>query len=157
MIDPKPDDVPLALVVPFLRTFPSVNVWHFGCPVAEDPYWTAFVLQEELGDRVRIYVTDQEEDALVSATEFGERGALARLRKRMTFFQWDSATDGSFNEFQLVVARAPPSERGFTMIHASICRFGVLDVGQGSSLALNLFAACYEPLDRGGRMYRRTR
>lgn len=158
MSDSAPDEFPaVELVVPFLRTFPSVNVWHMGCPAPEEPYWTALVLRSALRDRFRIYVTDHDQEALVDASDFGEHGAFAAVRSRMTFFQWDGTTDGSFNEFQLVVARSAPTERAFMMIHASLCRLGMLDVGRGARLNDNPFASCYEALDSSARLYRRIR
>jgi len=55
-------------VVPRLRTYPSVNIWHPGCGLGADVYTTAIVLREEgLLDRVRIYATDVSEIVLAAA------------------------------------------------------------------------------------------
>ena len=55
-------------VVPRLRTYPSVNIWHPGCGSGADVYTTAIVLREEgLLDRVRIYATDVSEIVLAAA------------------------------------------------------------------------------------------
>jgi chemotaxis protein methyltransferase CheR len=57
-------------VVPFLRTFPFVNIWHAGCATGEEVYSLAILLTEEdLYDRVRIYATDFNEAALQKARE----------------------------------------------------------------------------------------
>lgn len=158
MIVPSLHDLsPLDVIIPFLRTFPSINVWQMGCPIPEEPYWTGLALRDELRERFRIYVTDPDELAIQLAIDFGSRPELSPLRERMAFFQWDSTTDGSFNEFQLVIARMPPTERGFTMIHASLCRLGVLDLAQGMTMAGNPFTGSYEPLAGTTRGYRRTR
>jgi chemotaxis protein methyltransferase CheR len=46
-------------VVPLLRTYPFVRVWHVGCATGEEVYSTAIVLHEEgLYPRAHIYATD---------------------------------------------------------------------------------------------------
>jgi chemotaxis protein methyltransferase CheR len=46
-------------VVPLLRTYPFIRLWHAGCATGEEVYATAIVLREEgLLDRARIYATD---------------------------------------------------------------------------------------------------
>lgn len=46
-------------VVPLLRTFPIIRVWHAGCATGEEAYSMAILLMEEgLYDRCRIYGTD---------------------------------------------------------------------------------------------------
>jgi chemotaxis protein methyltransferase CheR len=48
-----------ARVVPFLRTYPLLRVWHCGCATGEEVYADAIVLHEEgLLDRTQIYATD---------------------------------------------------------------------------------------------------
>jgi chemotaxis protein methyltransferase CheR len=57
-------------VVPRLRTYPSVNIWHPGCGTGADVYTTAIVLREEgLLDRARIYATDVSEIVLAKARQ----------------------------------------------------------------------------------------
>jgi chemotaxis protein methyltransferase CheR len=57
-------------VVPHLRTYPFVRVWHAGCATGEEAYSMAILLQEEgLLDRTRIYATDMNELALQRAKE----------------------------------------------------------------------------------------
>src|SRR6185369_13829759 len=47
------------LVVPLLRTYPFIRVWHAGCSTGEEVYSVAILLEEEgLLDRSRIYATD---------------------------------------------------------------------------------------------------
>lgn len=58
------------VVVPLLRTYPFVRIWHAGCSTGEEVYSTAIVLEEEgLLDRSRIYATDINEAVLQIARE----------------------------------------------------------------------------------------
>jgi chemotaxis protein methyltransferase CheR len=55
-------------VVPLLRTYPFIRVWHAGCSTGEEVYSMAILLQEEgLLDRARIYATDINEAVLRTA------------------------------------------------------------------------------------------
>jgi chemotaxis protein methyltransferase CheR len=47
------------IVIPMLRTYPFVRIWHAGCSTGEEVYSTAILLEEAgLYDRTRIYATD---------------------------------------------------------------------------------------------------
>ena len=55
-------------VVPMLRTYPFVRIWHAGCSTGEEVYSMAILLQEEgIYDRCRIYATDINEPVLQKA------------------------------------------------------------------------------------------
>jgi chemotaxis protein methyltransferase CheR len=57
-------------VVPLLRTYPFVRIWHAGCSTGEEVYSMAILLQEEgLYDRCRIYATDINEAVLQRAKD----------------------------------------------------------------------------------------
>ena len=46
-------------VVPLLRTYPFIRIWHAGCSTGEEVYAMAILLEEEgLYERARIYATD---------------------------------------------------------------------------------------------------
>lgn len=56
-------------VVPILRTYPFVRIWHAGCASGEEAYSLAIILYEEgLYDRCRIYATDISDGLLQTAT-----------------------------------------------------------------------------------------
>jgi chemotaxis protein methyltransferase CheR len=55
-------------VVPLLRTYPKVRIWHAGCATGEEAYSFAIVLEEEgLYDRCQIFATDMNEAVLKTA------------------------------------------------------------------------------------------
>lgn len=55
-------------VVPILRTYPTVRVWHAGCASGEEVYSTAIVLEETgLYDRCEMFASDLRAAALVQA------------------------------------------------------------------------------------------
>src|SRR5579871_1111253 len=57
-------------VVPMLRTYPFLRIWHAGCSTGEEVYSMAILLQEEgLYDRCRIYATDMDEVVSKQARE----------------------------------------------------------------------------------------
>jgi chemotaxis protein methyltransferase CheR len=57
-------------VVPLLRTYPFIKIWHAGCSTGEEVYSVAVVMQEEgLYDRTTIYATDFNQQALNKGKE----------------------------------------------------------------------------------------
>ena len=55
-------------VVPLLRTYPKVRIWHAGCATGEEAYSFAIVLEEEgIYDRCQIFATDMNEAVLKTA------------------------------------------------------------------------------------------
>jgi chemotaxis protein methyltransferase CheR len=55
-------------IIPLLRTYPFIRIWHAGCSTGEEVYSMAILLQEEgLYDRARIYATDINEVVLQRA------------------------------------------------------------------------------------------
>lgn len=57
-------------VIPHLKTYSFVKIWHAGCATGEEVYSMAILLQEEgLQGRYRIYATDVNEEVLGKARE----------------------------------------------------------------------------------------
>jgi chemotaxis protein methyltransferase CheR len=57
-------------IIPLLRTYPFVRIWHAGCSSGEEVYSLAIMLEEMgLYDRCRIYATDLVDSALDRARQ----------------------------------------------------------------------------------------
>jgi chemotaxis protein methyltransferase CheR len=57
-------------VIPLLKTYPFIKIWHAGCATGEEAYSMAILLQEEgLYDRTTIYATDFNQTALDRAKD----------------------------------------------------------------------------------------
>jgi chemotaxis protein methyltransferase CheR len=84
-------------VVPLLRTYPHVKVWHAGCATGEEVYSMAMVLLEEgLGDKAHLFGTDFNDSALESAKD----GIyLADKMKEFTKNYQQSGGKGSFAQY----------------------------------------------------------
>ena len=55
-------------VVPLLRTYPSIRIWHAGCSTGEEVYSMAILLHEEgLYEKTKIYATDMNTNVLKTA------------------------------------------------------------------------------------------
>ena len=180
-------------VIPQLRTYPFVRIWHVGCSTGEDVYSMAILLEEEgLYERSRIYATDLSEDVVRQARTGSFRSSLAEqssvnyqnvggtrslseyfkkrgdrvsiepeLKKHIVFSQHNLATDGSFNEFQVIVCRDVLGgfnyrlrERVDGLIFESLSRFGVLALGVGESLETQI-EDHYVLLDEESRLYQK--
>lgn len=57
-------------VLPILRTYPQLKIWHAGCATGEEAYSMAILLEEEgLAERSLIYATDIDAAAISQAKE----------------------------------------------------------------------------------------
>ncbi|MFW6324665.1 MAG: CheR family methyltransferase [Desulfovibrionales bacterium] len=84
-------------VVPYLKTYPYVKVWHAGCATGEEVYSTAILLEEEqFLDRVTFFATDFNGAALEKA----EQGIypLERIQKYTANYQ-AAGGKGSFGDY----------------------------------------------------------
>ena len=181
-------------VVPTLRTYAFIRVWHAGCSTGEDVYSMAILLKEEgLYARSRIYATDLSEMALKQARvggypgsaieqcardyqDAGGSGSLSDyfqkrgnrlvidplLKKNIVFSEHNLATDGSLNEFQVIVCRNMIGifnhtlrERVGNLVNESLSRFGILALGSTESFDWMPFGFRYELINEDGGLYQK--
>lgn len=181
-------------VVPQLRTYPFVRIWHAGCSTGEEVYSLAILLQEEnINQRTRIYATDLSEEVVRQARtgsfsasaadafaenylKSGGSGSLKdyfkkkgrrllidpSLKKNIVFSEHNLATDGSFNEFQVIICRDVLGnfndklrERAGRLIYDSLSHFGILALGAKESLDELPHEDDYAELDREGCLYQK--
>src|SRR5438477_1183306 len=181
------------VVVPVLRTYPILRIWHAGCSSGEEVYSVAILLREEgLYERCQLYATDINEAVLRQARkgevpraamrentrnyiEAGGRQGFARwyaaredravldpeLRRNVVFAQHNLATDGSFNEFNLIVCRnvliyfnRRLQERVHRLLYGSLVQFGFLGLGGKETVRFTPHEAQYQELPE--RLYRKV-
>ena len=91
-------------------------------------------------------------------------GALfrRRLREGVVFFQHNLATDGPFNEFQLILCRnvliyfdRTLQQRAHQLLFDSLATLGVLGLGSRESVRFLGHSERYEVLDARARLYRK--
>ncbi|MDD2851305.1 MAG: protein-glutamate O-methyltransferase CheR [Desulfuromonadaceae bacterium] len=85
------------LVIPHLKTYPFVKIWHAGCATGEEAYSMAIILHEEgLHGRFRIYATDINEEVIRKAQE-----GIYPLQdmQRFTRSYQHSGGSGSFSDY----------------------------------------------------------
>jgi chemotaxis protein methyltransferase CheR len=99
----------------------------------------------------------------VEGDESGLRYAQA-LRSRIVFAQHNLATDGSFNEFHLIVVRHTLGKynrvlvyHAHQVVYESLVRLGFLALGAKESLRFTPHQKAYEPLPQAPEFYRRIR
>jgi chemotaxis protein methyltransferase CheR len=86
------------------------------------------------------------------------------LRKNVVFSEHNLATDGSFNEFQVILCRnvmiyfnKDLQARVHNLLYDSLSMFGVFGIGNKESLKFTPRAAFYESLNDNDRLYRKVR
>jgi chemotaxis protein methyltransferase CheR len=124
-------------VVPLLKTYPFIRIWHAGCSTGEEVYSMAILLTEEgVYDRTRIYATDINDSVLSSA-----RAGIFPLEKMQEYTQNYLKAGGlrSFSEYYTAMydgARFAPalrervvfaqhnlaSDRSFAEFNVIVCR-----------------------------------
>ena len=181
-------------VVPLLKSYPYVRIWHAGCSTGEEIYSMAILLEEEgLYDRARLYATDMNEAVLRRAQagifpievmqeytanylRSGAREQFSRyytarydhaifkqsLRRNIVFSHHNLVTDGSFNEFHVIICRnvmiyfnETLQTRVHNLFYDSLRRFGVLVLGRKESLAGTPHQHDYEEINGPERIFRR--
>jgi len=181
-------------VVPILRTYPFIRIWHAGCSTGQEVYSMAILLQEEeLYHRCRIYATDANEQVLRTARNgiypakqmqeytqlylkaggqrtFSEyytasyESVILRptLRERIVFGEHNLVTDGSFNEFNVIICRNVLiyfnqilQNHVHELFYNSLCKFGILGLGRQETLRFTKYETLYEDLVKAEKLYRR--
>ncbi|WP_053365821.1 CheR family methyltransferase [Bacillus sp. FJAT-27245] len=146
-------------VVPILRTYPSIRIWHAGCSTGEEVFSMAMLLHEEgIYEKTKIYATDINSDVLKAA----KTGifSLENMRKytnnyiasggQRSFSDYYQVTgDGvkfhSFLSKNIVFAQHNlVTDRSFNEFHVIICRNVLIYFNKElQQMVLNLF---YESL-----------
>ena len=124
-------------VIPLLKTWPHVKIWHAGCATGEEVYSLAIVLKEAgLLERATIYATDFNDAALGKARE--GIYALERVRQATENYQqsggkeffsdyyharYDAATmDGALRQRITFSNHNLASDNAFGEMHLVFCR-----------------------------------
>jgi chemotaxis protein methyltransferase CheR len=183
-------------IVPVLKTYPTVRIWHAGCSTGEEVYSMAILLHEEgLYRKCVIYATDISHEVLRKAREgifplstmqeytsnYMKAGGKHEfsdyytahydnvifhpsLKTNVVFAEHNLATDGSFNEFHVILCRnvmiyfnKALQERVHNLIYESLSTFGVLGLGNKESLKFTPRESFYERLDSRDKLYRKVR
>jgi chemotaxis protein methyltransferase CheR len=183
-------------VVPWLRSHPSVRIWHAGCSTGEEVFSMAILLEEEgLLERTRIYASDIDAELLEVAEQgrmplqrlaayiethrrAGGTGSLldhlriegewavldARLRSRITWAHHNLATDGSFNDFHLLLCSnvliyldREPQRHAVEVLGDSVVMFGFLGLGTRELLGPGVEGLGFRRLDGDVNLYKRMR
>jgi chemotaxis protein methyltransferase CheR len=84
------------------------------------------------------------------------------LRDNLVFAQHNLATDGSFNEFHVILCRnvmiyfdKELQAHVYNLLHQSLVRFGVLGLGARETMKFSPHEQSYEEIDANARLYRR--
>ena len=73
-------------IIPILKSYPFLKIWHAGCSTGEEVYSMAILLKEEgLYERTQIYATDMNEVALKQARD--GIFAISRLKQYTVNYQ----------------------------------------------------------------------
>ncbi len=148
-------------VVPLLRTYPSVRIWHAGCATGEEVYSMAIVLREEgLYDRARIYATDINEAALrvakggiypiASMQQYTANYLKAGGKRAFSEYytaKYDAAIlDQTLADHVLFTQHDLVTDRGFAEFNVIVCRNVLIYFDRGlKDRVLSLFSESLVP------------
>ncbi|WP_429849003.1 CheR family methyltransferase [Brevibacillus panacihumi] len=86
------------------------------------------------------------------------------LKDNMVFAQHNLVTDGSFNEFQVIICRnvmiyfnEPLQNHVHGLIYESLCTDGYLGLGNKEGVVFTTHASCYEEVDGTETFYRKVK
>ena len=87
-----------------------------------------------------------------------------RLVENVVFAQHNLVSDGSFNEFNVIICRnvmiyfdRALQDRVHRLFYESLMMFGVLVLGAKESIHFSPYEHCYEELDASERVYKKVR
>jgi chemotaxis protein methyltransferase CheR len=194
--DPQLFGVVRREVVPWLRSHPSIRIWHAGCSTGEEVYSMAILLREEgLLERARLYATDVDAQLLERAEEgriplrrltayaaahrrSGGTASLADhlvidgewavpdagLRSHIVWAEHNLATDGSFNDFHLLLCSnvliyldRGPQRHAVGVLGDSVVMFGFLVLGARELLGPGVEELGFRHLEGDVNLYKRVR
>ena len=144
-------------LVPILRTYPFVRIWHAGCSTGEEVYSCAILLHEAgLYDRCRIYATDINEAVLRKARDgifpltamkaytanYIQSGGTSAFSEYYTA-QYDNAIFRPWLKRNLVFAQHNLAmDTSFNELHVIVCRNVMIYFNRAlQSRVLDLFSA----------------
>ncbi|WP_252502102.1 protein-glutamate O-methyltransferase CheR [Sporosarcina sp. Marseille-Q4943] len=124
-------------VIPILRTYPSIRIWHAGCSTGEEVYSMAILLQEEgLYDKTKLYATDINTNVLRIAKS--GQFPLSNMKKytnnyleaggKRAFSEYYKATttkvkfDASLSKNIVFAQHNLVTDRSFNEFHVILCR-----------------------------------
>ena len=166
-----------------------IRCWSAGCASGEEAYTLAILLAEALGDqgfreRVKIYATDADEDALVTARQgsyaadrveaipadllsryfepTGDRQVFhPELRRALIFGRHDLVQDAAISRLDLLVCRntlmyfnAETQARILARFHFALNRQGYLFLGRAETLLTH--GNSFHPVDLKRRIFQRA-
>jgi chemotaxis protein methyltransferase CheR len=182
-------------VIPVIRGYPFIRLWHAGCSSGEEIYSMAILLYEQgLYDKSIIYATDINEEALEKASagvfplekmkiytnnylKSGGEQAFSEyytatdkeatfhsfLRKNIVFAQHNLVTDGSFNEFNVIICRnvmiyfnKDLQNRVHQLFYESLSPYGFLGLGKREAIKFSIHEDCYQVVDGEEKIYHKT-
>ncbi len=164
----------------------SIRVWSAGCASGEEAYTAAIILVEALGmaayrDRVKIYATDVDEDALTKArqavfvdkdleqlpaplrdkyfeTNGGRHIFRGDLRRSIVFGRHDLLQDAPFSRIDLLICRntlmyfeAETQGKILARLHYALSEKGFLFLGKAEMLLSR--DALFTPIDLKNRVF----
>ncbi|PRY49974.1 two-component system CheB/CheR fusion protein [Geodermatophilus tzadiensis] len=167
---------------------PRIRLWSAGCASGQEAYSLAMLLAEALGEgefreRVKIYATDVDEEALTQArqalyteremagltpeeagryfTQEGSRFAFRKdLRRAVIFGRNDLVQDAPISHVDLLLCRntlmyfnAETQNRILSRLHFALNRNGVLFLGKAEMLLSH--AQLFAPVDLTRRFFRK--
>lgn len=180
-------------VIPWLRTFPSIRTWVIGSAndaysvaitlreealesrariYATKPTHTAyeraqagFLAAEVVTEGTHLYKESGGRHDFSRYIQQDRDGArfIPELREGIVFSKHHLPSDGSFNEFHLVIARGvfpfygpAAAYRAHRTVYQSLARLGVVTFGS-TALGMTPHAGAYEPFPQAGEFFKRIR